>query len=162
MEGCVVLFNPRIQLFACTHPSVSNTFDCNALSVYKHQSTALCSNTFGLGFLVWVQASVSSPVFQTRLDCGSLSVYIISLQPFFSNTFDYGFLFVYPPTHTKTKVTPDWRRFFIKPELQISCPSSWRKSNYLEWMMWHWYARKRSMSHEKLSFIVVGTASPIA
>ena len=93
-------------------------------------------------------------MFQTRLDCGSLSVYVISLQPFVSNTFDYGFLFVYPPAHTKMKVAPDWRRFYIKPELQNSCQSSWRKSNYFEWMMWHWYARKRSMSHEKLSFIV--------
>ena len=50
-------------------------------------------NTFGLWFLVCVQASVFSPVFQTRLDCGSLSATCISLQPFVSNTFDYGFLF---------------------------------------------------------------------
>ena len=76
MDVSVVLFNPRIHLFACTHPSVSNTFDCNTLLVYKHQSTALCSNTFGLWFLVCGQASVSSPVFPTRLDCGSLSVYM--------------------------------------------------------------------------------------
>ena len=87
MECCVVLFNPRIHLFACTHPSVSNTFDCNALFVYKHQSPALCSNTFGLWFLVCVHASVSSLVFQTRLDCGCLSVY--------------------PPAHTKMQATPE-------------------------------------------------------
>ena len=55
MEVCVVLFNPHIHLFACTRPFVSNTFDCNVLFVYKHQSTAL-----------W---------FQTRLDCGFLFVY---------------------------------------------------------------------------------------
>ena len=88
MEGSVVLFNPRIHLFACTHPSVSNTFDCNALFVYKHQSTALCfkhvwivvlclgtrislqpcvSNMFGLCFPVGVHASVNSPLLRTRL-----------------------------------------------------------------------------------------------
>ena len=33
---------PRIHLFACTHPSVSYTLDCNALFVYKHRSTAMC------------------------------------------------------------------------------------------------------------------------
>ena len=80
MDVSVVLFIPRIHLFACTHPSVSITFDCNTLLVYKHQSTALCSNTFGLWFLVCVHASVSSPVFQTRLDCGSLSVYMYQSQ----------------------------------------------------------------------------------
>ena len=67
MEVSVVLFNPRIHLFACTHPSVSNTFDCNALFVYKHQSTALCSNMFGLWFPVGVHASVNSPLLQTRV-----------------------------------------------------------------------------------------------
>ena len=52
MEGCVVLFKPRNHLFVCTHPSVSNTLDCNDWLVYKHQSTPLCSNTFGLCFFV--------------------------------------------------------------------------------------------------------------
>ena len=33
------------------------------------------SNTFGLWFLVWVHATVFSPVSQTRVECGSLSVY---------------------------------------------------------------------------------------
>ena len=58
MESSVVLFKPRIHLFACTHPSVSNTLDCNALFAYKHQSTVICSNTFGWWFLVCVQAWV--------------------------------------------------------------------------------------------------------
>ena len=31
MESSVVLFKPRIHLFACTLPSVSNSCDCNAL-----------------------------------------------------------------------------------------------------------------------------------
>ena len=35
----------------CTHPSVSNTCDCNALFVCKHQSPALCSKTFDCGCL---------------------------------------------------------------------------------------------------------------
>ena len=51
MESSVVLFTPRIHLFACTHPSVSKTFDCNALFVYSLQ-----------------------PFVQTRLDGGSLFV----------------------------------------------------------------------------------------
>ena len=45
MESSVVLFKPRIHLFACTHPSVSNSLDCNDWLAYKHQSTALCSTT---------------------------------------------------------------------------------------------------------------------
>ena len=74
--------------------------------LFKSISLQPCvSNTFGLWSLVCLQASVSRPVFQTRLVCGSLSVYIISLQPFVSNTFDYGFFFVYPPAHTKMRVT---------------------------------------------------------
>ena len=36
-----------------------------------------------------------------------MCVSYISLQPFVSNTFDCGFLFVYPPAHTKMKVTPE-------------------------------------------------------
>ena len=52
MESSVVLFKPRIHLFACTHPSASNSFDWNDWLVYKHQSSALCLNTFGLWFLV--------------------------------------------------------------------------------------------------------------
>ena len=57
MESCVVLFNKRIHLFACNHPSVSNTCDCNDWFVHKHRSTALRSNTFGWWFLVCLQAS---------------------------------------------------------------------------------------------------------
>ena len=86
MEGCVVLFKPRIHLFACTHPSVSNTLACNDWLVHKHQSTALCSNTFGLWFLVVYKHQSPALCFkhvwimvpcriQTRLDYGSLSVY---------------------------------------------------------------------------------------
>ena len=93
MECSVVLFKPRIHLFACTHPSVSNSLDCNDWLAYKHQSTALyvqtrgsllfssigllpcVSEPFELWILVCVHASVSSLVFQTRLICGSLSVY---------------------------------------------------------------------------------------
>ena len=87
MESSVVLFKPRIHLFACTHPSVSSTLDCNDLLVYKHQSTALCSNTFGLWFLVvykhqspalcFKHVWIVDPCLRTR----------ISLQPCVSNTF---------------------------------------------------------------------------
>ena len=87
MEVCVVLFNPRIHLVACTQPFVSNTFDWNVLFVYKHSSTALCFKH------VWI--------------VGPCLCTCISVQPFVSNTFDCGFLFVYPPAHTKMKVTPE-------------------------------------------------------
>ena len=60
MECSVVLFKPRIHLFACTHPSVSNSLDCNSWLAYKH---------------VCVRTSVYSPLFQTRLDYGSVSGY---------------------------------------------------------------------------------------
>ena len=52
MESSVVLFKPRIHLFACTHLSVSNTLDYNDWLAYKHQSAAFCSNTFGVWFRV--------------------------------------------------------------------------------------------------------------
>ena len=58
MESSVVLFTPRIHLFACAHPSVSISLDCNDWLAYKHPSTALWSNTFGWWFLVCVQAWV--------------------------------------------------------------------------------------------------------
>ena len=66
MESSVVLFKPRIHLFACTHPSVSNSLDCNDWLAYKHLSTARVSNMFRLWILVCAHASVSSLV-QTRL-----------------------------------------------------------------------------------------------
>ena len=47
MECSVVLFKPRIHLFACTLPSVSNSLDCNYWLAYKH---------------VCVRASVYSPL----------------------------------------------------------------------------------------------------
>ena len=62
MESSVALFKPRIHLFACTHPSVSNSLVCNDWLACKHQSTAL---------------------YQTRLNCGSLLYTSISLHPVF-------------------------------------------------------------------------------
>ena len=122
MEGSVVLFKPRIHLFACTHPSVSYSLDCNDWLAFKHQSTSLCPNTwflaenkhqsplcvsnmFGLWLLVCVYASVSSLSFKhvwMVIPCLSTS---ISLLHCVSNTFvqtrlDYGFLSVY--THPST------------------------------------------------------------
>ena len=41
MECSVALFKPRIHLFACTLPSVSNSCDCGPLFVCKHQSIVL-------------------------------------------------------------------------------------------------------------------------
>ena len=58
-------------------------------------------------------ASISlQPFVQTRLDYGPCLCTCISLQPCVSNTFDYGFLFVYPPAHTKMKVTPELENIF--------------------------------------------------
>ena len=88
---------PCLRTSISLQPFVQTRLDGGSLFVYKHQSPALCfkhvwivvsclstsislqpcvSNTFGLWFLVWVQASVSGPVFQTRLDCSSMSVYM--------------------------------------------------------------------------------------
>ena len=106
MECSVVLFKPRIHLFACTHPSVSNSLDCNDWLAYKHQSRALCSNTLflavykhqsplcvsnmcGLWLLVCVYASVSSLSFKhvwMVIPCLSTS---LSLLPCVSNTFGF-------------------------------------------------------------------------
>ena len=110
-----LLFTPRIHLFACTHPSVSNTFDCNALFAYKHQSTTLVQTRLHDGSCLCTSIGLQ-PCVQTRLDCGSLSVHThqspalcfkhvwivvpclcarICQQPFVSNTCDYGCLCVY-------------------------------------------------------------------
>ena len=81
MECSVVLFKPRIHLFACTHLSVSYSLDCNDWLAFKHHSTSFCPNTwflaenkhqsplcvsnmFGLWLLVCVHASVSSLCFK--------------------------------------------------------------------------------------------------
>ena len=51
MESSVVLFKPRINLFACTRPSVSNSLDfqtrlvCGSLFVNRHRSTTMCVKT---------------------------------------------------------------------------------------------------------------------
>ena len=125
------------------------------------------SSTFGMWILVRVQASVSSTVFQTRMDCGSLLCTSISLHPCpkhvlimvpglrthqssalcfecvwivdpclctrirlqpFSSTFEYVCLFVCPHPRTKMKVTP----------------VNLLGERTTVWMMWHWYAQKKS------------------
>ena len=100
MESSVVLFKPRIHLFACTHPSVSNSLDCNDclrtsislqpfVQLQPFDQTRLdcgpcclqasyppcVTNTFGMWIFVCVHASVSSTVFQTLVDYGSVSGY---------------------------------------------------------------------------------------
>ena len=87
MECSVVLFKPRIHLFACTHPSVTNSlvvskpFELWILVAYTHQSPAWSFKH------VWI-----------RIPCLSTN---ISLQPchqspvLCSNTFEFWFLSVY-------------------------------------------------------------------
>ena len=110
MESSVVLFKPRIHLFACTHPSVSNSLDCNDWLAYMHQSTACVQTRLDCGSLLYTSISVH-PLFQTRLGCGSLSAHThqypalcfkhvwimvpclcasISLQPFDQTRLDCG------------------------------------------------------------------------
>ena len=91
MECSVVLFKPRINMFACTHPSVSNSLDCNDWLAYKHQSTACV---------------------QTRLDYGSLLSSSISFHPVFqkpcvSNTFELWIL-VCVHASVSSLVKPVW------------------------------------------------------
>ena len=127
MESSVVLFNPRIHLFACTHPSVSNSLDCNDWLAYKHQSTSLCPNTwffavykhqfplcvsnmFGLWLLVCVHAPVSSLSVKHAWMVIPGSSTSISLLPCVSNTFvqtrlEYGSLSVY--THQIPVLCPN-------------------------------------------------------
>ena len=73
MESSVVLFKPRIHLFAGTHPSVSISLVCNDWLAYKHQSTALYKHVWMVVLVVYKHRL--HPVFQTRLECGSLSAY---------------------------------------------------------------------------------------
>ena len=84
MESRVVLFKPRILLFACTHPSVSTSLDCNDWLAYKHQSTALCSNTWFLAVYKHQSPPCVSNIFWIVVTCLRTR---ISLQPCVSNTF---------------------------------------------------------------------------
>ena len=98
MECGVALFKPRIHLFACTHPSVSNSLDCNDWFAYKHQLPAL-SKPFELWILVCVHASVSQPGLSNTFGWGFPCLpIIVCLQPcvspvLCSNTFGFWFLF---------------------------------------------------------------------
>ena len=89
MESSVVLFKPRIHLFACTHPSVSYSLVCNDWLSYKHQSTARVQTRLDYGSLLYTSISFH-PVFQTCLDYGSLSVSSSLLQ----TSLDCGFVSV--------------------------------------------------------------------
>ena len=90
MESSVVLFKPRIHLFACTHPSVSNSLDCNDWLAYKHQSTARVQTRLDCGSLLYTSISFHH-VFQTCLDCGSLLRTRISIQLCVKNAFGLWF-----------------------------------------------------------------------
>ena len=90
MESSVVLFKPRIHLFACTHPSVSNSLDCNDWLAYKHQSTARVQTHLDCGSSLKTSTSFH-PVFQTYLDCGSLFAHTHQYPALCSNTFGLRF-----------------------------------------------------------------------
>ena len=90
MESSVVLFRPRIHLFACTHPSVSNSLDCNDWLAYKHQSTARVQTRLDCGSLLYTSISFH-PVFQTCLNCGSFSAHTHQYPALSSNTFGLWF-----------------------------------------------------------------------
>ena len=116
MENSVVLFKPRIHLFACTLPSVSNTLDCFDWLACKHQSTALCSNTWFLAVHkhkspplcfkhVWMVvpclSSISlSPCVSTRLDFGSLFVKHQSLALCFNTSGFWLLVCVHSPVNS--------------------------------------------------------------
>ena len=74
MESRVVLFKPRIHLFACTHPSVSISLDCYDWLAYKHQSTARFQTRLDRGSSLYTSISFHL-VFQICLDSGSLSAH---------------------------------------------------------------------------------------
>ena len=93
MVSSVVLFKPRIRLFACTHPSVSNSLDRNEWLAYKHQSTARVQTHLEFGSLLYASISFH-PVFQTYLDCGSCLRTLISIQLYVLTRLDYGFVSV--------------------------------------------------------------------
>ena len=79
MECSVVPFKPRIRLFACTLPSVSNSLDCNDWLACKH--VCVRGSVYSpLTKHVWIVVLVVykhrlHSVFQTRLDYGSVAGY---------------------------------------------------------------------------------------
>ena len=108
------------RAFVCSHaliPLFQTRWDWNVLFVYKHQSTALCFKH------VWIVVPCFVYKHQSPALC-FLHVWIvgpclctcISLQPFVSNTFDFGFLVVYPPAHTKMKVTPELQKILHRAQ----------------------------------------------
>ena len=137
MESSVVLFKPRIHLFGCTHPSVSNSLDCNDRLAYKHQSTARVQTRLDCGSLLYtsisvhpvfqtcldsgslfcVHASVSSTVFQTRLNYGSVSVLQASASCFLGQTrLDFGSLLCTSISlHPVSQARFDYGSLFVNP-----------------------------------------------
>ena len=93
--------------------------------MYKHLSTALDQTRLdggtvvvykrqfpGLSFKhVWIVVLYLSTSISLQ-PCVFPVCSRIRQQPFASNTFDYGCLFVYPPTNTKMKVTPEQEKIF--------------------------------------------------
>ena len=131
---CCTVQTPRIHLFVCTHPSVSNTcdfkhvwmvvpcmctsiglqsfvqtrVDCGSLFVYKHQSPALCFKH------VWIvvpcltsRNSLQPCVSNTFGVWFSVGVHASVNSPLLQTRLIMGCLFIYPPAHTKIMVTPE-------------------------------------------------------
>ena len=116
MECSVVLFKPRIHLFACTHPSVSNSlvvskpFELWILVAYTHQSPAWSFKHVWMG-IPCLSTSISlQPCHQSPVLCSNtFGFWFLSVYTHLSTAlcFKHGCLLLlvaYPPAHTKVKV----------------------------------------------------------
>ena len=65
MESSVVLFKPRIHLFACTHPTVSNSLVCHDWLAYKHLIYSPLFNYGPLTKHVWIVVLVVTSIVST-------------------------------------------------------------------------------------------------
>ena len=101
MESSFVLLKPHIHLFACTHPSVSNTLDCNDWLMYMHQSTSPLLKHVWIVVPCCMQASVSTLCFKHVWIMDPRLHTRIRLQPCVSNTFGFWFrVFVQAPDYS--------------------------------------------------------------
>ena len=98
MESSVVVFKPRIHLFARTHLSVSNSLVCNDWLAYMHQSTVVTSIVSILCFKhVWnVDLGLRTRIrVSNTFGFGSVSGYNHPPPAPLSNTFACWFLVVH-------------------------------------------------------------------
>ena len=106
------VFQHQSPALCFSSPVFQTRLICGSLSVYTHPSTALCFKHFCLWLLVCLQASVLS---QNGYGRGQTETPLREEWGFVS-------LQIYPPAHTKMKMTPKPEKIFKRAR---GCQSYW-------------------------------------